>query len=366
MFFVFCLLLQSFAYKYNIEASQIGYKTLSLKNVDSLTIQFNQPYGLLLIHDWKYCLIRYDVNNIDDGSNFNGQMKFSYETQSKLVGLYLHETNGTVTFLTNQSTTLSISWIIFPKDCDLKYVQSVKDGGIQLKNSNVSDASTFCFYSYAPSPLQYSIQYDLSKPQLLTFIQSDYTEIFSLGQTGTFNQEYEEHSILKVSDYLNESLNFIEINATSLSKKDASQINYNDFISFDKVTFITSDVYTYKQNKNVKFIIFGTLGAVILILIIIFSIIGFRKRNAQNITEMPETDSSEEEISRPPTPEHIQIEQFQSDSADGDDQYFHNKDEFALDYEGYPQNDYNPSNVEYQVPKPVLLKTVLNEVNAKI
>lgn len=368
MIFIFSLLSLLFAYEYNIMDSQKGKEILSLKNGDSLTIHFNKPYGTLIIHEWKDCLFKYDVRCIKDGTNLKNEIMYSDDLHSKIVGLYLHETIGTITFLSFNLTTISFSWITFPQECNLKYIQSVNNGEIKLKQSNIGDASTFCFYSFASAPLQYKIRYNISQQQFIKFIQSDYIDSFTINQSGMLDQTYNESSIITISDKIYEAINFLEITATSLSDESISQVNYNDFISYDNITLIEINIPKDRPNDKMKTTIFSILGAVIVFLIIVFSFIGFRRRNNKSIHESPETDSSSEIVSRPPTPEHIQIEQFQSDSADGFDQYsIHNlNDEFALDTEGYPQNDYNPSNVEYEVPQPVLLKTVLNEANAKI
>lgn len=366
MILLFSLLSLLFAYEYNIIDSQKGEETLSLNNGDSLTIHFNKPYGTLIIHDWKDCLFKYDVRSIKDGTNLKNEIMYSDDLKSKIVGLYLHETIGTITFLSFNLTTISFSWVTFPQECNLKYVQSVKNGEIKLKQSNIGNAYTFCFYSFASAPLQYKIRYNISQQQFIKFIQSNYIDSFTINQSGMLNQTYNESSIITISDKIYEAINFLEITASSLSDESISQVNYNDFISYDNITLIEINLKN-GPNDKMKTTIFSILGAVIVALIIIFSFIGFRRRNIKSIHESPETDSSSEIVSRPPTPEHIQIEQFQSDSADGLDQdSIHNlNDEFALDYEGYPQNDYNPSNVEYEVPKPVLLKTVLNEANTK-
>lgn len=367
MFFLFCLPSSLFAIEYSNNGSKIGDKTLSLKKGDSFTINFDHPYGILFIRDWMDCVIKLDVKYINDESDIKSEKLYSDLKKSKLIGVYLHETIGTVTFLSLNPTILSVSWAIFPNECDLKYVQNVKNGGIQLHQSSIDHGSMFCFYSSAPAPLRYSIHYNLTQDQVVTIIRPSINEKISISQVGTLSKNCNESSIITISDNIHENINFLEIIASSLSNKTVSETAYSDYILYDSLTYIIINDDSAISSNKMKFTIFSILGAVIAVFLVIFSLIGFRRRKHPNVIENLETDSSSEVLSRPPTPEHIQIEQFQSDSADGDDHITiqNAKDEFSLDYEGYPQNDYNPSNVEYQAPKPVLLKTVLNEVNAK-
>lgn len=368
MLFLFNLFSSLFAVEYTNEGSPIGDETISLRKEDSFTVYFDQPYGILLIRDWKDSIIEYDVTNIKTGSKYKKNKFYSNQINSVLIGLYLHETVGKVKISTLYSANPSFSWAIFPKDCDIKYVQNVNDGKIQMQKSDIKNISAFCFYSSAKSPLRYLINYDFEASQnyKIDIIQPKSTETFPIHQNGAFDKVFQQPSLVKVSENLHGNLNFLEIIATSLVNGSSHQSDFREFINYDNITFIAINDYQV-NSKKAKFIIFGILGAIVIIMSATCIVFRFRKKKYGKIEDKETPDSEGSILSRPPTPEHIQIEQFQSDSADGDDQFAinNNKDEFELDYEGYPQNDYNPSNVEYVAPKPVLLKTVLNEVNAK-
>ena len=367
-----------------INNSRFGERSIDLNFGQSFSIFFHEPFGFLVLKNWTNSIIQYSFiensKQINTNSALNTQIisqniSSSEEGYKTLVAIDFGNTTGNVTFLATDDTHLSFLWITFPSSCTSRYFHNKNSDKVILSSSNThsSDESTsnFCYFSSLELPVNYAINYHLSHKQVIKFItsQDDETlnEYHDLEGNASFEKSFNDLSVLVFED-----MKFVDVHEyISIALK--SKLSDPPYVfwgmlsdSFTLIHHISSD----NSSKNTMNIILGSIGGLIILGIILFIYIQYSKRKGNRQNRYSTSQISEETVlSRPPTPEAIQIDQYQSESADGSDVYGVPKftDEFVLPYDtdGYSQNDYNPSNIEYTVPNKSLLKTVLNEVNAK-
>ncbi|OHT16488.1 hypothetical protein TRFO_41822 [Tritrichomonas foetus] len=409
-------LLAAFSTNFDSTNDPFGDLTLSMAKGFTYVVNYDQPYSLLLLRQWRFCVLKYSFYQPEMNQTFEKTYKWEDESSKSIIGVFSSGATGKVEISAEIPTTASFSWATYPPECELKYVQNINLMPVVLSKGNNTNNSknpenfvlfdnsieknqkkdnkktegknhqqkslkasennnNFCFFNGAGLPISFTIESNLSRSKTISFLSKNNTFQHELkAGESTFTQRQEEHSIIMINNFnFDENFEYIKI-LSNTSYTPLSSVKINGLLNDSKTSFVLTEGI-HNKSANMMIIILGSIGGLggfAAVLAVIVQVI--KRHNRGRIPTRYETadTGSETELSRPPTPEQIQIDAYNSEnSASGSDAGHYSlkelKDEFDIEdfVEGYPQNDYNPSDVVYVVPEKTLLKTVLNEVNAK-
>lgn len=367
--FLFLLLTFSKQQEFSNNGQNFGDIQIQFHSNDYFTIQFTEPYGIVLFPQFDNIVISYDISYQERNAILNEKKIFSNPTATHFFGVYLDKYIGTVKISSDSDKIQSFSWAIFPQNCHYKYFTNTNTT-INFPNDKFTTNFSFCLLNAGVVPVNYEIKYDISLSSnpinLIFYTNSSYTT-HPLSGKGTFSQPFKQTSLLELPNlFFQDSMNshFLQIESTT-SNLGQSYLTYDGLLCYEKPSLIIQETPS-SSKKQVMIIIVTLVSFLILIVgsVILFKCLLKKKHNQLEL---------ETEVPRPPTSRKAsdgikQPDLSHSDSTDSLEIFkAHNfKDELLVDSAAYPQNDYNPSNVEYKVPKPHAIKNFLKHIKGEV
>ena len=236
--------------------------TLNLEQGEQKYVVFNNPYGLVLMRNWKNVLLNV-ITYDQSGKQINMQ---PMEEGGPKIGIYFGEYTGTVQMLALQPTSISYATIDFPKDCTYRYVSNTVTRSFTLKASNFLNDSTFCYFNTAQLPITYAVNYSLGDDYLRILTNSD-ADVNATNK-GHFDRTLSVPAFIKIVTGKNIRKNhFVNIKMSS-SGDEKPSYKYSDFLKS------TTPIYIVGEKKHPK-VSKSTISALVVACIVFLALVMF-------------------------------------------------------------------------------------------
>lgn len=385
----------------NILDAEIVNIDSKLTNDTPLVINFDNPHGLLIFKENNHIFV--DVNYFSGQAN---NLKITNQLITKeTVAFFFGDSIGQIIIRTNSSSSqLSAVKISFSEDCQKFYLQTKYDD-FQV-NENVGKTELTSSLSLTEENLLTCYYHDMDFfPYFVTFQFNDDEEFVKINGKVTNSKSgkiiFTEKSVLTFENvYFSENKkDYLDPQATEISKKqinmtifshvsntDNSEISeiMNDIVFYkgyiqNSPGFIKGEIsekkpdddyFDYDKKKKQTTIIITTVLCIFVFCILCASVsYCVRKRkycSFKGIEDNNEIDDRKANIVENDASSSVSVNFENGNETLSNDEFEDRnylQDEFA---EGYPQNNFQQSNIEYRVPSQTLLATVLDEANAKL